>query len=327
MGDTKNNKNQTLIDFITVDIFNNSSLFAVWIVDLETFEVIFTNQLMKFIMADEKAKNCWESIYAQAAPCPWCRVPELSVEGSSESIVYEHFNEVANKWYQIQEKILVTEEGDRIKVSFALDISMQKEAQSQLINAHVQLSHQTKALEAAKEELREQANHDYLTGLYNRRYFQQISQDLINIAKRDASKISVIMLDIDRFKMVNDTYGHRAGDLVLKHLASTLTEHTRNSDIIARLGGEEFAILLLNSDEKSGAVIAEKLRITIESQPVAIDNETDIFFTVSLGVSSVDVENDVNIDTALNGSDTALYKAKASGRNKVIVHSSILPMQ
>ncbi len=135
------------------------------------------------------------------------------------------------------------------------------------------------------------------------------------------------MLDIDRFKMVNDTYGHRAGDLVLKHLASTLTEHTRNSDIIARLGGEEFAILLLNSDEKSGAVIAEKLRITIESQPVAIDNETDIFFTVSLGVSSVDVENDVNIDTALNGSDTALYKAKASGRNKVIVHSSILPMQ
>jgi len=324
--DAIKNSNQTLTDFITIDILNNSSLFAVYIVDLETFEVIFANQAMEPIMADKNAKNCWESIYAQTAPCQWCKVHELSAKKSSESIVYEHFNEVANKWYQIQEKILVTEKSERILVSFALDISMQKEAQSQLINAHVQLSHQTKALKAAKEELKNQAHHDYLTGLYNRRYFQQISQDLINLAKRETSKLSIIMLDIDKFKMVNDTYGHSAGDQVLKHFAKTLTEYTRNSDIVARLGGEEFAVLL-HSDEKGAEVIAEKMRKAIESQPVTIDTENYISLTVSLGVSSVDVENDVNIDTALNKSDTALYKAKNSGRNKVIIHSSILLME
>lgn len=317
--DTIKNETQVLTDFITIDILNNSSLFAVYIIDLETFEVIFANQSMKSIMADEKAKNCWESIYAQSAPCHWCKVHELSAANSNESIIYEHFNEVANKWYQIQEKILITEKGERILVSFALDISMQKEAQSQLINAHVQLSHQTKALKAAEEELKQQANHDYLTDLYNRRYFQQISQDLINIAKREAIKLSVIMLDIDKFKMVNDTYGHSAGDQVLKHLALVLTEHTRKSDIVARIGGEEFAILLLNSDKNSAAVIAEKLRETVDGQSVPIDGETHISFTVSLGVASVDVENESNIDTALNRSDTALYRAKNSGRNKVMV--------
>ncbi len=317
--DTIKNETQALTDFITIDILNNSSLFAVYIIDLETFEVIFANQSMKSIMADEKAKNCWESIYAQSAPCHWCKVHELSAAKSNESIIYEHFNEVANKWYQIQEKILITEKGERILVSFALDISMQKEAQSQLINAHVQLSHQTKALKAAEEELKQQANHDYLTDLYNRRYFQQISQDLINIAKREAIKLSIIMLDIDKFKMVNDTYGHSAGDQVLKHLALVLTEHTRKSDIVARIGGEEFAVLLLNSDKNSAAVIAEKLRETVDGQSVPIDGETHISFTVSLGVASVDVENESNIDTALNRSDTALYRAKNSGRNKVMV--------
>lgn len=315
-------KNRTLTDFITIDILSNSSLFAVYIVDLETFEVIFTNQSMEFIMADKNTTNCWESIYAQNAPCQWCKVHELSAKKSNESIVSEHFNEVANKWYQIQEKILVTEKNKRILVSFALDISMQKEAQSQLINAHVQLSHQTKALKAAKEELRNQANHDYLTGLYNRRYFQQISRDLIKLAKRETSNLSIIMLDIDKFKMVNDTYGHGAGDQVLKHLAKTLTEHIRNSDILARIGGEEFAVLLLNANQEGAAVIAEKLREAVASQTVSINNGTSISFTISLGVSSVDIENDDNIDTALNCSDTALYKAKTSGRNQVIIHSA-----
>ena len=319
-----NIEKDALNKFISIDILNSSSLFSVKIVDLETFEVIYANQSMKSIMADEKATNCWESVYAQNSPCMWCKIHELSAKpndggGDNNSITYEHFNEIANKWYQIQEKILTIEKNRKVLISFSLDISMQKEAQSQLINAHVQLSHQTKALKAAEEELKQQANHDYLTDLYNRRYFQQISQDLINIAKREAIKLSVIMLDIDKFKMVNDTYGHSAGDQVLKHLALVLTEHTRKSDIVARIGGEEFAILLLNSDKNSAAVIAEKLRETVDGQSVPIDGETHISFTVSLGVASVDVENESNIDTALNRSDTALYRAKNSGRNKVMV--------
>jgi diguanylate cyclase (GGDEF)-like protein len=318
-------ENSALNQLVNIDILSDSSLFSVKIVDLETFEVIYANQSMKAIMADENATNCWESVYAQSSPCKWCKVHEFPTHKTSaldaDSITYEHFNEVANKWYQLHEKIIRTEKGRKLLISFALDISMQKEAQSKLINAHVQLSHQTKALKEAQKALKEQASHDYLTNLYNRRYFQHISQDLINIAKREAVGLSIIMLDIDKFKIVNDTYGHRSGDLVLKHIASILTEHTRDSDIVARIGGEEFAILLLHTAKKGAAVIAEKLRESVENHPATIDNKTNISVTISLGVALVEVEHDINIDLALNNADTALYEAKRSGRNKVIMHS------
>lgn len=318
-----NMESTALTDFISIDILNNSSLFSVKIVDLETFEVIYANQSMRASMADETARNCWESVYAQDSPCKWCKVHELlnGKEDRSDngSITYEHFNEVANKWYQIQEKILIIENDRKVLISFALDISMQKEAQSQLINSHVQLSQQAKALEEAKEELKQQASHDYLTNLYNRRYFQHISQDLIRLAKREATPLSVIMLDIDKFKVVNDTYGHSAGDQVLKCLACLLMEHTRESDIVARIGGEEFAVLLLRTDKNGATIIAEKLRKSVEAQSITIDNEINVSITISLGVASVDVDSDVNIDSCLNDSDTALYKAKTSGRNKVVV--------
>ncbi len=230
---------------------------------------------------------------------------------------------VANKWYQNQDKILTTKKGTKILVSFGIDISLQKEAQSQLINTHVQLSLQKKSLEETRNALKKQASRDYLTNLYNRRYFQQISQDLINIARREGGTLSIIILDIDKFKMVNDTYGHNAGDQVLKQLASILTDHTRDSDIVARLGGEEFALLLLNSDRNGAAILAEKLRKTVEDHTVTIDSKTAISFTISLGVSSADVKSDTTIDSALNDSDTALYKAKNSGRNKVVIHSRV----
>ncbi len=124
--------------------------------------------------------------------------------------------------------------------------------------------------------------------------------------------------------MVNDTYGHSAGDQALKHLALTLSKHTRKSDIVARFGGEEFVVLLANSDSNGAAVIAEKLRKAVESQTVIIDDKTVVSFTISLGVATVDVENDANIDAALNRSDVALYKAKNSGRNKTITYSTTL---
>ncbi len=312
---------KALTDFITNDLLNNTSLFAVKIVDVETFEIIFANRSMKNIMADGKAKKCWEAVYAQTSCCQWCKINELLERNDAESIVYEHFNEVANKWYQIQEKILTTGEGKKLLVSFSIDISLQKEAQSQLINTHVQLSLQTKALEEVEKVLKEQASHDYLTGLYNRRYFQQISKDLINISRRESIDLSIIMLDIDMFKAVNDAYGHSAGDQVLKDLAITLGKYTRDSDIVARLGGEEFAILLLNADNNAAALIAEKLREAVERKTVSLNDETTVSFTISLGVALVDIKNEDNIDTALNRSDAALYKAKNLGRNKVVVYS------
>ncbi len=173
-------------------------------------------------------------------------------------------------------------------------------------------------LEEAQKQLKEQANRDYLTGLYNRRYFNEIAQDLIYISKREQKVFSVILLDIDKFKYINDTYGHNVGDDVLKILSNTLVETLRESDIIARFGGEEFAILLPFTDIEGARVIAEKLRTTVANKKVITPDGDIIRFTVSLGVTSI-LPDDKSIDQTVNRADKALYKAKRSGRNRVVV--------
>lgn len=130
-----------LKELLSIDTFNDTSLFAIYVVDLSTNELVYTNQAMKNIMADMTAKYCWEAIHGQEEPCPWCKAPSLlstlrKDKQHSKSIrnngyvIYEHFNEIANKWYQIQEKVVELRESNFFLISFALDISLQKEAQS-----------------------------------------------------------------------------------------------------------------------------------------------------------------------------------------------------
>ena len=176
-----------------------------------------------------------------------------------------------------------------------------------------------KKLEQLQKTLRQQANHDHLTGLYNRRYFQSVANNIISIAKREHQSVSVIMIDIDFFKKVNDTYGHAIGDMVIKRLAQLMRENTRKSDIVARLGGEEFAILLPNTDVEGAHRIAEKLRGIVEKERITNEQGTTFSFTISLGISAI-FSSDNNIDKALNRADKALYHAKESGRNQVAIY-------
>ncbi len=169
-----------------------------------------------------------------------------------------------------------------------------------------------------QEELKEQANHDYLTNLYNRRYFNEVAQSFIKIAKRENTSMSLIMIDIDDFKNVNDTYGHTIGDEVIKLLASLLKEHTRDSDVSSRFGGEEFVILLPSTNENGAIKTAEVLRTIVESQNIKINADKYIKFTISLGVSSLNNEDNV-ISELLNRADEALYSAKENGKNKTEV--------
>jgi diguanylate cyclase (GGDEF)-like protein len=126
------------------------------------------------------------------------------------------------------------------------------------------------------------------------------------------------MLDIDLFKKVNDTYGHKVGDLVLKRLSGIVLEALREVDVAGRIGGEEFAILLPETDGKQAIEVAERLRQLVESTPVILENGLPLKFTVSIGISSF-AGKETNIDTLLNLADQALYKAKNSGRNKVVM--------
>jgi len=168
-----------------------------------------------------------------------------------------------------------------------------------------------------QDGLKELSHRDYLTNLYNRRYFHELAEDFIRIARREHGEVSVIVLDIDRFKNINDTYGHTLGDEVIKLLASLLNIHTKESDIVSRFGGEEFAVLLPATNKDDAAIIAEKLRIIIENQDVKIASDKYINFTVSLGVDCVNFENDHDISESLDRADKVLYKAKKEGRNRV----------
>lgn len=172
-------------------------------------------------------------------------------------------------------------------------------------------------LEEAKKQLQEQANRDFLTKLYNRRYFNEIAQDLLHIAKREGKPLSVVLIDIDKFKTINDTYGHMVGDEVIKTLANTIVETVRVSDIVARFGGEEFALLLPFTDMEGANNIAERIRKNVESQKIVVDNGDIIQFTISLGIASI-LPADNNIEEPLHRADKALYVAKENGRNMVV---------
>ncbi len=172
-------------------------------------------------------------------------------------------------------------------------------------------------LAQSQRELERLAATDALSGLYNRHYFSQISKELLALKKRNQTAMSVILLDIDHFKKINDTYGHGVGDEVIKHIAKTLKYVTRNSDIICRWGGEEFLLLLPETDIRGAHTIAQSIRKGIEQSHVLIDPDLEITYSASLGVSTV--ESDKGIDKAIDDADEALYEAKKLGRNRVCV--------
>ena len=160
-----------------------------------------------------------------------------------------------------------------------------------------------------KSELENLANTDSLTGLYNRRHFYELVNPFLDMSKRENKISTIIMLDIDKFKNINDTYGHDVGDLILQDFAKVLSENIREGDIFARFGGEEFVVFLPNTNYENALIVAEKIRNTIESYR-SIQN---IKFTVSIGLC----EFLADVDNAIKKSDIALYKAKENGRNRV----------
>ena len=180
----------------------------------------------------------------------------------------------------------------------------------------------TKELENSKYQFKEMANRDPLTNLYNRRYFNDVSEVLFSISKREEKPFALLMIDIDRFKNINDEYGHISGDQVLESIAKIFFSHIRSSDIAIRFGGEEFLILLPNTDNDGACALAEKIRIAIQNNEVVIDahQKEIIKITVSIGIASCECHEDINIDDLLKRADKALYDAKRTGRNKSVFY-------
>ena len=164
-----------------------------------------------------------------------------------------------------------------------------------------------------REELKRLASTDPMTNLYNRRFFIEMSSALLNVAQREKLPLCVLILDIDKFKLINDTYGHAIGDDVIIHLASLMQNLSRKSDIVCRWGGEEFVILLYNTKLKSAKEWAEKIRTLVEQSHVT-SAENSISYTVSIGCSAIKKDD---LEYSINEADKALYRAKESGRNRV----------
>lgn len=176
-----------------------------------------------------------------------------------------------------------------------------------------------KRIERNEVKLHELATHDGLTGLYNHRTFYRILEDEIVRADRYTHSVSLLMLDIDHFKKVNDTYGHQVGDMILSGLSKRLQGRMRATDWVCRYGGEEITVILTETDISMAEKIAEDLRILIEEKPFDIDNGQSIRITVSIGISSYPAHAQ-EVPLLVSNADTALYKAKESGRNRVCVY-------
>lgn len=175
------------------------------------------------------------------------------------------------------------------------------------------------AITRNEQLLQKMATKDWLTGLNNRGMLVEIAQKLIEHALRYNKPLSVLMLDIDCFKNINDTYGHIAGDRVLKQIAQTLQSGIRASDILARFGGEEFVIVLPETASENAFEFAQNLRKLVENRPVVLDGNKKISYSVSVGVAQIGEKVD-NLDELIRCADIALYKAKESGRNKVCLY-------
>lgn len=168
---------------------------------------------------------------------------------------------------------------------------------------------------------------DVLTGWHNRRYLQIRLKEELARARRDGSSLVCLMIDIDRFKFVNDTYGHIAGDDVLCELAQRIESEVRASDVAARYGGEEFVVLLPNTDRKSGMLLAERIRRSISSTPIELRGSGSVNITASVGIASVvpdPTDDDLKTigESLIARADVALYAAKTAGRDQVALESA-----
>jgi two-component system cell cycle response regulator len=164
----------------------------------------------------------------------------------------------------------------------------------------------------------EYSAHDALTGLYNRRYFERRLREESAHARRHKRPFSIILADIDHFKLVNDTYGHEDGDRVLRHVAEIFGSSLREDDIACRYGGEEFVVLLRATPGPAARVVANRLRAAVAGTPIGLGSKDEPRrVTLSGGVAAADEWNGYNVEGIVDRADKALYRAKRGGRNRV----------
>jgi diguanylate cyclase (GGDEF)-like protein len=242
---------------------------------------------------------------------PHDKEKQIIAENSKTNLVHKHFIErhlhVLNAdWYF---RISITREWFEYPENWAMIVLGM--LLSFLIALIVQNNHELRTM---RGELEYMAHMDVLTGIYNRRYFMESAKIQLAKAKRSEDGCYVIIFDLDFFKKVNDSYGHAAGDMVLKTVAQRVKSVMRPYDLLARYGGEEFIVMLADIDEKHILNIAENYRLAISEKPVELGS-VHLSITASFGAASALAAN--GLESAIKLADEALYRAKEEGRNRV----------
>lgn len=275
----------------------------VYVSDMETHELIYMNAYGQRIWGDTSGRKCWQVLQDKDAPCEFCTNHRLlDPEGKPTAPhVWEFQNQLDGHWYQCRDQAITWTDGRMVRLEIATDITERKQMEL--------------ALTAAHKEAQEAAMEDQLTGLHNRRAFFDLGHRLLQQSRRSESPLALIMLDLDHFKQINDTHGHQAGDEVLRKLGGLIRHQTRESDISARIGGEEFALLLPDATTDEALEMATRLKGLMAGMTIET-GDTRLTASASFGVAGLG-PNDTDLDSLVARADAAMYRSKKEGRDRV----------
>jgi len=298
-------KNQTILEAISI-MHNDATDFLI-ISDNNIPKGIFTSKDVILIISNNIGLNNKIDVFCS---CPLQTIPEnFTIKEAVDYVKKKHFKRIV----AVDENRKITgiiSQQDLISFSYGHWASMMKIYQDELIELN-------RILKEKSEKLQLLATTDMLTTLYNRYMFTELFNKFLENKKRDSeNKLILALIDIDNFKLINDTYGHNIGDEVLKSISNLLLSNLRASDVCARWGGEEFVILLTNTDIQIGFTTIDKLRVAISTLNHSFEGKV----TVSIGLTEISKN-----DTLLSGvkkADDALYKSKENGKNQVNIHIS-----
>ena len=226
----------------------------------------------------------------------------------------DEFGELADKFNELSQNLNIANAELQSRIDYA---------DKELIKTNNMLLDRSSELIGLNEEFKKLSVTDPLTGLYNRRYFEEKLEDEIRVSKRHGDINSLFLIDIDKFKQVNDTYGHMHGDTVIKKVANTIKSRLREVDVVCRIGGEEFVAICKHANKKHSIELAENIRKIVEKSTMSIGKD-NINVTISIGVVTFMAENpDEDANSIFKHVDIALYHSKDTGRNRVTHYNDI----
>ncbi len=277
----------------------NSIEAFIYIADMNTYDLLFVNEYgLNVWDKGIIGKKCWKVLQKnQEGPCSFCTNDKLLNEDGSPTGVYkwEFQNTKSGEWYECRDAAIRWPNGQMVRMEIATNITQRKKIEAQLTH---------------------EAMHDSLTGILNRRAIIDSLEKELARANRDQTLISVAMIDLDRFKQVNDTFGHGTGDDVLRQFTQRVRTNLRKYDLLGRMGGDEFLIVAPSWESSPSNTLYQRIWECVRNQPFQIGTKS-IPITVSIGITFG--TGDTSVDKLLSQADKALYRAKKAGRDRFVI--------